>query len=332
MVSASLSLCGQRAGVRRAALDPLGELTLLAEVLRVDPKPSIHGPAAHFHDIRVGRRDKSVRLFWVYAHQDSALPARRHGHVAADQKGEAAEHLLLAQIGLAGDQLAYAIREFLVVGHTAIVRASADCAFAMTVHDVNTLSRLTGPLVAEAFSARSVVLVEGISDQRALEALAERRGRNLDAEGVSIVPMGGAQAIGSFLELFGPQGRDLKLAGLCDAGEEADFRRGLERAGLGSNLTRTDMERLGFYVCVEDLEDELVRSVGAAGVERVIAAEGELGSFRTFQKQPAKRELSYEEQLWRFMWNRKARYAALLVHSLDLDRVPRPLDGVLAHV
>ena len=72
--------------------------------------------------------------------------------------------------------------------------------------------------------------------------------------------------------------------------------------------------------------------VGAAVVERVIAAEGELGSFRTFQKQPAKRDQTYEEQLWHFMWNRKIRYAALLVDALDLDQVPRPLDGVLAHV
>jgi hypothetical protein len=103
-------------------------------------------------------------------------------------------------------------------------------------------------------------------------------------------------------------------------------------AGLGSNLTRAGMERLGFFVCVEDLEDELVRSVGAAAVEKLIGAEGELGSFRTFQKQLAKRELSREEQLWRFMWNRKIRYAPLLVRALDLDRVPRPLDGVLAHV
>jgi hypothetical protein len=29
---------------------------------------------------------------------------------------------------------------------------------------------------------------------------------------------------------------------------------------------------------------------------------------------------------------RKARYAALLVGALELDRMPRPLDGVLAHV
>ena len=32
------------------------------------------------------------------------------------------------------------------------------------------------------------------------------------------------------------------------------------------------------------------------------------------------------------MWNRKIRYATLLVGALDLERVPRPLDGVLAHV
>jgi predicted ATP-dependent endonuclease of OLD family len=93
-------------------------------------------------------------------------------------------------------------------------------------------------------SARAVVLVEGISDQSALEALAARRGRDLAAVGVSIVPMGGAQAIGRFLTLFGPQGLDVRLAGLCDAAEEGVFRRALERAGLGSNLTRADMERL----------------------------------------------------------------------------------------
>src|SRR6266536_4186306 len=127
----------------------------------------------------------------------------------------------------------------------------------------------------------AVVLVEGISDQLALEALAERRGRNLDAEGVSVVPMGGSKNIRSFLELFGPRGLDVRMAGLCDAAEEGDFRHGLERAGLGSNLTRADMESLGFYVCVADLEDELIRSLGAGSVEQIVDAQGELGSFRT---------------------------------------------------
>jgi hypothetical protein len=32
------------------------------------------------------------------------------------------------------------------------------------------------------------------------------------------------------------------------------------------------------------------------------------------------------------MWNRKQKYAVLLVEELDLERVPRPLDRVLAHV
>ena len=182
---------------------------------------------------------------------------------------------------------------------------------------------------------RAVVLVEGISDQRALEALAERRGRNLDAEGISVVPIGGAQAIGKFLQRFGPQGLDIRLAGLYDAAEEDDFRRGLERAGLGSDLTRVEMEQLGFYVCDADLEEELIRALGAASVEEVVDAHGELGSFRTLQKQPAWQGRPTEEQLRRFMGSggrRKIRYARFLVEALDLEQVPRPLDLVLAHV
>jgi hypothetical protein len=182
---------------------------------------------------------------------------------------------------------------------------------------------------------RAVVLVEGISDQNALEAVAERRGRDLDAEGIAVLPIGGAQSIGRFLSRFGPQGLDLKVAGLCDAGEEGDFRRGLERAGLGSDLTRAEMERLGFYVCVADLEDELIRAHGAASVEEVVDAQGDLGPFRTFQKQPEWRGQPTEAQLRRFMGSggrRKIRYARLLVETLDLSRMPRPLDRVLAHV
>ena len=177
------------------------------------------------------------------------------------------------------------------------------------------------------------MLVEGTSDLVAIEALAERRGRDLDAEGVSLVPMGGAQAIGRFLDLFVPEG--VKVTGLCDAAEEHEFQRGLERAGLGSNLTRDDMERLGFYVCVEDLEDELIRALGAAAVEEVVDAQGDLGPFRTLQKQPAWQGRPREEQLRRFMGSggsRKIRYARLLVDALELDKVPRPLDLLLAHV
>jgi hypothetical protein len=189
--------------------------------------------------------------------------------------------------------------------------------------------------VEKAPAPRTVVLVEGVSDQRALEALAERRGRHLAAEGVSVVPIGGSKNIGRFLDHYGPHGLDVGLAGLCDAAEEGDFRRGLERAGLGANLSRAEMESLGFFVCVEDLEDELIRALGTDAVERVVEAQGELDAFRTFQRQPQWRGRTDEERFRRFLGThrgRKIRSASALVESLDLTRVPMPLDALLAHV
>ncbi len=176
--------------------------------------------------------------------------------------------------------------------------------------------------------ARAIVLVEGISDRVALETLAGRLGRHLDLEGVEIVPIGGAQALGRFLDGTSA----LRVAGLCDAGEERSYARALERAGFGRGLTRDDMESLGFYVCDVDLEDELIRANGADAVLQVAEDEGDLAAFETFQKQIEHREKAVEVQLHRWMGNRKIRYARLLVEALDLGRVPRPLDRVLACV
>lgn len=179
----------------------------------------------------------------------------------------------------------------------------------------------------------AVVVVEGVSDQIAIEALAERRGLELTKAGVRVVPLGGAHRIGTFLGQLDPPSC-LTLAGLCDAGEEPVFRRALERAGFGSDLSRAEMEQLGFYVCDMDLEDELIRALGVATVEEVIRVGGDLRRLRTFQQMPAWRGRASGEQLRRFMGTgsrRKIRYARLLVDALDLDRVPRPLDGVLRH-
>jgi hypothetical protein len=167
---------------------------------------------------------------------------------------------------------------------------------------------------------RSVVLVEGTSDEVAVETLAERRGVSLVNERVEIVPIGGAQAIGRFVAHFGPQG--VSLAGLYDVAEEPEFRR-----ALGD-----DLERVGFFACEPDLEGELIRALGAEAVAAVAEANGELGAFRTLQKQPAWRGQPVEEQLRRFMGSggsRKIRYARLLVEALEPDAVPRPLRLVL---
>lgn len=147
--------------------------------------------------------------------------------------------------------------------------------------------------------------------------------------------MGGASAIGHFLRRFGPAGQDLRLAGMCDAAEQRDFQRGLARAGLGERLGHDDMEELGFFVCVDDLEDELIRSLGVATVTEVVEAQGEGRAFRTFCKQPAQQGRPIDHQLRRFMGTRSGRkiaYARLLVEALAPGQAPRPLDGVLAHV
>jgi hypothetical protein len=182
--------------------------------------------------------------------------------------------------------------------------------------------------------ARKVVLVEGMSDKAALEVLARRHGRMLGPGGIYVVAMGGATSIGHFLDLLGPRGINAKIAGLCDAGQEAYVRSALERGGLGSQLSRTSMEAIGFYICDADLEDELIRAAGPAAVEQIIQTQGELRSFRTFQKQPAQQGRDTAEQLHRFMGTRsgrKTQYARLLAGALDLTRIPRPLDRVLTH-
>lgn len=167
---------------------------------------------------------------------------------------------------------------------------------------------------------RGVVLVEGTSDRNAVEALARRRGRDLEAEGIVVVPMGGYGSLARLLDKY----RGVRRAGLYDVGEERHFLRALECADRG------ELERAGFYACTRDLEDELTRAIGPDGMERVLAGEGDLRAFRTYQRQPAHRDRGLEEQLHGFMWNRKQRYAVLLVDAIDLDRVPRPLDRVLA--
>ena len=166
------------------------------------------------------------------------------------------------------------------------------------------------------------MLVEGTSDQGAVETLARRRGRDLAAERVAVVPMGGYGNLPRVLAEY----EGLLLAGLYDAPVERHFLRALRCAG------RDELERAGFFACTRDLEDELTRAVGPDGVQHVLAEQNELRAFRTYQKQPAHRARPLEEQLHGFMWNRKQAYAVLLVEALDLTQVPRPLDRVLAYV
>ncbi|HKS79800.1 MAG TPA: TOPRIM nucleotidyl transferase/hydrolase domain-containing protein [Gaiellaceae bacterium] len=159
----------------------------------------------------------------------------------------------------------------------------------------------------------AVVLVEGITDRLALEAVATRLGLSL--HGIEIVPIGGAQAVRRAFAEY--EGRP--VAGLCDAGEERWFRRVLGDAT---------------YVCDKDLEDELIRALGVDRVQEVISAQGELDTFRSFQNQVFWRGRPVERQLRRWLQNggRYLRYPPLLVEAMERNEVPRPLVDVLAAV
>jgi hypothetical protein len=174
--------------------------------------------------------------------------------------------------------------------------------------------------------ARCVVLVEGPSDAVVLEVLGRRLG--LWSPSVRVESMGGVTNVGRFLAEHA--GRP--VAGLCDAGEVRFVARALRRHGHEVE-TREHLAALGFFVCQDDLEDELIHALGTAAVLDVIERQGELPLLRILQQQPAQRERSLHDQLHRFFGTksgRKHRLAGALAAEIPLDLTPAPLRGVLA--
>ncbi|MGK5629506.1 TOPRIM nucleotidyl transferase/hydrolase domain-containing protein [Streptomyces sp. URMC 123] len=177
--------------------------------------------------------------------------------------------------------------------------------------------------LATRLGLRTAVLLEGLSDLAAVETLAARRGRDLTAEGVCVVPMGGAMNVGRYAGLLGRPCLGLRLTGLCDEGEQRFYDRGLGRTGA---------PRRDVFVCVADLEDELIRALGTERAEEVVRAEGDLRAWETFLRQPAHQGRPRQRQLRRFLGTkkgRKIRYGRLLVEALDPEQAPAPLDDLL---
>lgn len=75
--------------------------------------------------------------------------------------------------------------------------------------------------LAVRLGLRTAVLLEGPSDLAAVEVLAARRGRDLAAEGVCVVAMGGAMSVGRYAGLLGPPGLGLRLRGCATRANRA---------------------------------------------------------------------------------------------------------------
>ena len=114
---------------------------------------------------------------------------------------------------------------------------------------------------------------------------------------------------------------------MYDLAEQRHVRRALTNADIPI-AAHDALESFGFFACAADLEEELIRALGAEAVERVLEAQGELVSFRRFQAMPQYRLTPVDQQLHRFLGTRatrKIRSARRLVERLDIDRLPRPL-------
>ncbi|MGW4895829.1 TOPRIM nucleotidyl transferase/hydrolase domain-containing protein [Kitasatospora sp. NPDC004240] len=180
--------------------------------------------------------------------------------------------------------------------------------------------------LAARLGVRVAVLLEGPSDAAAVEALAARLGRDLAAEGVCVLSMGGAMNVGHYAGRLGPSGLGLCLLGLCDENERRFYDRGFEQAGAPPHAV---------HVCAGDLEEEFIRALGVPRIEEVVRAEGDHPAWRTFVRQPAQQGRPPEHQMRRFLGTkkgRKIRYGRLLAEALDLDHTPAPLATLLAAV
>lgn len=192
----------------------------------------------------------------------------------------------------------------------------------------------TARALPQAMAASAVILVEGVSDQIAVETAAGITDRPTGADTV-VLPMGGAQAIVRVLPELLAGADERRVVGLCDEAEVPVFCRAVTAAGLGPATTASELAAVGFHTCVEDLEAELIRANGVDGVLAVLETEDDLGSFATMQKQPAWRGRSAEDQLRRFLGagqQRKLRYARLLIEALGPGQLPPPVAAVLDEV
>lgn len=298
------------------------------------------GPALPFHTQSSGLSQLSLFAFAITSIRDHA------GHILLIDEPELALHPQCQRALLAMfDRLP---NQYVIATHSASLLDGADPRRILRLHrnggavtaarpstlsdtEARVLARFTTARNAEAFFARIAILVEGESDRFAIEALARRKNRNLDAEGISIVVLQGAATVQTFLSLLGPRGLQVRLAGLCDMSHVAVWGTALQTHGLCATTDRQAMEDAGFFVCDTDLEEMLIDALGEAEVLKVIETQGEADTFARYAQQRAHADKTEKEQLHGFLHSRgrQVRYAPLLIDSIDLDEVPPPLERLL---
>ena len=177
----------------------------------------------------------------------------------------------------------------------------------------------------------AVVLLEGRSDVAAVRTAAATAG--VDLSDVRLVDLGGITNIRSHLVALArdgviPDGSGAaQVLGMCDAAETRFVESALAATGHWVR-DASDLPAAGFFVCVADLEDELLRALGTRRVLAVLERMGLRTKLDALAQQPAWRERPLNEQLHRFAGvasGRKELLAAELTAELTAEELPEPL-------
>jgi hypothetical protein len=178
--------------------------------------------------------------------------------------------------------------------------------------------------------ARAVVLLEGRSDIAAVRAAAAAA--EVDLSDVRLVDLGGITNVRRRLsDLACEPDAAVPVLGMCDVGEARFLIAALEATGHWLR-DASDLPSAGFFVCVEDLEDELLRALGPRRVMGVLDRMGLREKLDALAQQPAWRARPLHDQLHRFAGvasGRKELLAGELTAELAADELPEPLQLLL---
>lgn len=183
-----------------------------------------------------------------------------------------------------------------------------------------------------ASDARTVVLLEGVSDVAAVQALMDAQG--IGAAPVHLASLDGATNWNRALKELRLLRGDVDVLGLVDQNEAHAAVRALTQDGLPVQ-DASDLPVYGVFVCEADLEDELIRALGAERARDALADAGLGGKFEAFQSQGEWGERTLADQLHRFCGvasGRKALAAGVLAGALAADEVPEPLAVLLDRI
>lgn len=181
-------------------------------------------------------------------------------------------------------------------------------------------------------NARVFVLLESANDVAAVQVFARKL--EIDTSAAEFVNLQGTTNIGRIMKDIRQVRSDADVVGLCDAADTRSAEKALNDDGLPVQ-DATDLPMYGFFVCERDLEDELIRALGADAARTALLNSGLASKFDALRTQPEWADKSIAEQVDKFCHSasgRKELAAAVLADAVPADAIPEPVSMLLDRI